>query len=167
VRRDRQRVVTWLTAGLVLLQVGAAGIARLGRTKAAELLQHDESMVQQLQRDLERQRERQQEPPPVAAPTWELHPGPDVAATMQVLQELGDRAGIAVEDLRVLPSNLRGKNLYLLTGRGKPGPVCAFLAAAEAHLRLIVVENGRVIPAGDDQIGFEFGVATWHRGGDR
>jgi len=167
VKRDRKTTMTWLVAALVLLQVGAAGAAHFGRAHVGETLQFDAMRVEQLQRDVERQRERQQEPAPAAAPSWELQPGPDVAATMQMLQQLGDRNGIAVEDLKVLPANLRGKQLFLLTGRGKPGAVCAFLAAAEANLRLIVVENGRVMPGGDDEICFEFGVATWHRGGGR
>jgi hypothetical protein len=167
VKRDRKKSMTWLVAGLVLLQAGAAGVAHFVRQHAEESLLLEQGRVHELQREVERQRERQQPSPLAVVSTWELQPGPDVAANMQLLQQLGDRSGVVVEDLKVMPSNTRGRQTFLLTGRGRPGPTCAFLAAAEGNARLVVVENGRVMPGGDDEIYFELGIATWHQGGGR
>lgn len=166
-KRDRKKAMTWIVAGVVMLQAGGAGVARFARQRAEDNLLLEQARLQELQREVERQRERQEPSPLPTLSTWELQPGPDVAANMQLLQQLGDRAGIVVEDLKVLPSSTRGRQTFLLTGRGRPGPTAAFLAAAERNARLVVVENGRVMPGGDDEVYFELGIATWHQGGGR
>ncbi len=45
--------------------------------------------------------------------------------------------------------------------------MASFLVAVEAGDRLVVIESGRVMPGGDDELYFELGFATYHRGGAR
>jgi hypothetical protein len=168
-RVDRGRSVAAVVAVVVLLQLGSAGVAWFGRQRVAESLQTEQVQLESAQRELERQRERalEQVTPAPRLSTWQLLPAADVAGTMQALQQIGDQNGVVVEDLKALPSNTRGKQAFTLTGRGRSQQVAAFLVAVEAGDRLIVIESGRVMPGGDDELYFELGFATYPRGGGR
>ncbi len=81
--------------------------------------------------------------------------------------KLGDNTGVMFASAKASPSSTKGKQSYLVTGTGLPEQVCAFAAAVETSDRLLVIENGRLLPAVGDKIGFEFGISTFQRGGGR
>ncbi len=100
-RVDRGRSVVAVVAVVVLLQLGSAGVAWLGRRQVADSLQAEQVQLETAQRELDRQRERalEQVAPAPKLSTWQLLPAADVAGTMQALQQLGDQNGVVVEDL--------------------------------------------------------------------
>ena len=71
------------------------------------------------------------------------------------------------DSAKASPSATRGKQTFVVSGNGLPEQVCAFAAALEKSERLMIVENGRLSPATGDKISFEFGIATFQRGGGR
>jgi hypothetical protein len=64
-----------------------------------------------------------------------------------------------------MASSASGKQGFQMTARGTPRQVCSFVGALEREERLLVVESGRVSPAGAGAIALELGFATFHQGG--
>ncbi|MFY9344414.1 MAG: hypothetical protein WAT39_18115 [Planctomycetota bacterium] len=96
---------------------------------------------------------------------WRLLEGPDVAGTMQSLQGIGDATGVTFDGIKAAQSTTPGRQSFQLNLRGTPVQVCTFLAAVEQHERLLVIETGRVMPGGGEQLALEIGVATYHQAG--
>jgi hypothetical protein len=154
------------------LQAAAAGVVHWWRGELDQELAAGQHEVERLRGDLARQVEASaaSAPAPTAAPAgprWQLLDGPDVAATLERLNRLGVDHKVAFETVKAVQSNTQGKQSFLLAGRGTPQQVCEFVAAIEQDDRLVIVETGRVMPGGGEQISFEFGVATYHKGGTR
>lgn len=170
--RIDKRVVFTAVVGLALVsQVALAGVAFFARRVTdgdlqAQRAQHEQLCLQAEQRAAASTDEPAEQPSPAtsAAPTWRLLDGPDVVTTLQVLQEVGDAAGVSFDSQKATRSSNEGKQPFTIAGRGTPEQVCAFVAGIERHEHLMIVETGRVLPASDTQIAFEFGVATYHGG---
>lgn len=169
-KRFNRRVV-WavLICGASLLQVGAAGAIWFGHQDAQRRLVEEQQRIATLQRQLEAQQELTTKGPTaeVVPSRWRLLDGPDVAATMEVVNNLGVEARVTFDTIRASTSNVAGKQMFQVSGHGTPVQVCEFLAAIEQHDRLIIVESGRVVPGGDELIAFDLGLATYHHGGAR
>lgn len=168
-RIDKRTVWTVLVVVATLLQLGTAGAVRFVRDDARKALDAEQQRAVALQRQLESQQERaasvdEQAPEPTR---WRLLDGPDVAATMEAINALGVEAHVTFDVIKAATSNVAGKQTFQLSGHGTATQVCEFLAAIEQHTRLIVVESGRMMPGGDEQIAFDLGLATYHRGGAR
>ena len=99
---------------------------------------------------------------PAAEPAPSLPAGPDVVGTLQRVQGLGDATGVAFDSLRALRATTPGRQPFVVVGRGAPADVCTFLAGLEAAEPLLVIENGRVLPADAGRIAFELGISTFH-----
>lgn len=163
---DKKTVVVGCFVAIGLLFAGTAGVASWRRSSAADALAEERSRVEQLQRQLEETTKQAAAPMVETATRWQLQPGPEVVATMQTVQMLGDQAGVVFSSLKALRSADHGRQSFTAAGRGRPDSVCAFLASIEQHDRLMIVETGRLVPAGGGDIGFEIGLATYHGGGN-
>jgi len=102
---------------------------------------------------------------PATAP-WLLWEQADAPGVMQRIQDTADTAGVAIDDVGASPAAAIGKQSFRVVGHGDPRAVCAFLAAIERQEALLVVETGRVTPHVGERLGFEIGIAAWHRGGE-
>ena len=164
-RRKGREVVVGAIIALTLLQGSAAGVAWFLRDRG----ERDLTTLTARNAELLLQAERVVPVPveqPVATPSkWRMLDGPDVAGTMQIIQGLGDTAGVAFDNIKAAQSNTVGKQSFQIVGRGTAHQACLFLAAVEQHDRLLVVETGRVLPGGAEQIVFEVAIATYHLGG--
>lgn len=170
---------TWWAFGITtatLLQLGGAGAVWFLRGEEAQRLAGEQARAVTLAKDLEAQQARlaqptrEPEPAPAAenaSSRWRLLDGPDVATTLEVVNALGVEMHLTFDVIKAATSNVVGKQTFQLAGHGTPPQVCEFLAAIENHQRLIVVESGRVMPGDGETISFEFGLATYHRGGAR
>jgi hypothetical protein len=83
-----------------------------------------------------------------------------------VLQSLADAADVTLHAVKATHAG-PGRQSFTLGGRGAPAAVCDFLGAVERHERLLVVENGKLTPAGGGEVAFDFGITTVHAGGER
>lgn len=92
---------------------------------------------------------------------------PDVAGTLRALQTIGDEVGITLVSLKAAQSTTVGRQTFVLSGRGTPDQLCAFVAGIEQSERLVVVEGGKVAPGSDQEVNFEMGLSTHHVGGSR
>ena len=165
-RIDKGSVVIALGALLTLLQAALAGVAFVGRQQAERQLQQESDTTSSyaMQLDAARRREREDA---AELPKQEILDGADVAGTLQVIQSVGDAAGITVQSAKASQSSTAGRQSFQITGRGRPDQVCAFVAGIERHVRLIVVENGRLLPGTAEEVNFELGLATYHKGGGK
>ena len=85
-----------------------------------------------------------------------------MVATLQELQAIGERCGIAFDSQRALRSNRAGKQPFEIEGRATPEQLCQFVAEIERSERLMVIENGSVMPSSESHVAFELGLATYH-----
>lgn len=162
--KRRDGFVVTVVAVVVAAQGLLAGAAWFGRSAT------ESRLAEQVLRnsDLRFQLARAQKQPVLkveaAPPRWQLPDSPDAAGTMQAVQDLADRTGVQLDDLKAT-GRAAGKLSFQVVGHGTPHQLCCFLAGIEEHDRLIVVETGRVEPAKEHDIAFQLGLATWHRGG--
>jgi hypothetical protein len=168
-RFDRKTIWATTILGVTLLQLGSAGAVWFGHQAAKQALALEQKSATALQQQVAAQRERQAASPTVtpSQSRWCLLDGPDVAATMEILNALGVEASLTFDVIKASTSNVVGKQSFQLAGHGTPQQVCAFLAAIEKHERLIVVESGRMQPGIAAEVAFDLGLATYHRGGGR
>jgi hypothetical protein len=171
-RIDRRVLIGAAIVLAAVAQFAAAGIAWYGREQAEAELEAERQRLVELERQIAREQPQvgSSETPIVLAGAPQgpaLLTGADVAATMQVLQGLGDAAGIAFDNITAAQSNTAGKQSFSIMGHGLPQQVCSFVAAIEQSPRLLVIETGRCMPGGGDQLAFELGLATYHQGGAR
>ncbi|MBM4063093.1 MAG: hypothetical protein FJ265_18655 [Planctomycetes bacterium] len=162
---DKRTVVTAVILVATLLQGGLAGVAFYGRRKVESDLAREAGRAGDVARQLAAQAQEVVEVPPPPPSRWRLLDGPDVSGTLQVVQAVGDAAGIEFANVKAGQSNSPGKQSFLIAGHGAPEQVCAFLAGIEQHARLLVVESGRFLPGPANDVGFELGLATYHQGG--
>ena len=160
-----KKILVVLVAVGTLAQAGFAGVAYFGRRTAAQDLEAERARTAATQRQLEQAREAKAETPPAQPSQWHLLSGADVSGTLQVIQSLGDAAGIVFGSVKAAPSSTAGRQSFQITGRGTPDQVCLFCADIEQNSRLIVVASGKFLPGSAEEIAFEFGLATYHSGG--
>lgn len=166
-RIDRSVLVVVLILLATIAPVVFAGTARFVRSQRTVELERERALVTDYTRRLEEAHWRQQTPSAVQTTQWQLLSSNEVAATLQVLQSLVDASGVTLVAAKASPSGSSGRQLFLLTGSGSPEQVCSLLVGIERCPRLIVAENGRFTPRSGDAIDFEFGLATYHSGGDQ
>jgi hypothetical protein len=163
---EKKAVVVVTTIMLAASQIGLAGVAFYAKQSTVTSLASEREQLRMLQDQLAQE---VPQPGPAAevrpVARWQLLTGPDVVATMQELQRLGDEAGVVFDGQKAMRSADGGKQSFLIAGHGKPSDVCGFVAAVEQTDRLMIVETGRLLPGGGDQVAFELGVATYHEGG--
>ncbi len=167
-RLTRRGLVVLAILSVTLLQGGAAGVAHWWRVDSEKALRAEQEALADAQRRSTARGEQEQpkDPEPVG-PTWSLLEGPDVAATLQRVNELGVEAGVTFDLIKASASKTPGKQAFEVAGRGKPGSVCGFLAAVEQNDRLMIVESGRFTPGDEEEVAFQLAIATYHRGGGR
>jgi dienelactone hydrolase len=170
-RIDRRVLIGAAIVLAAVVQFAAAGIAWYGRGQAEAELEAERQRLSQLERQVAVMKPKLDTTVPNVS-TGAMQ-GPvllacaDVAATMQVIQGLGDAAGVAFDNITAAQSNTAGKQSFSIMGHGLPQQVCSFVAAIEQSPRLLVIETGRCMPGGGDQLAFELGLATYHQGGGR
>jgi len=164
---DKNTVVVGASVVIGLVLAGMAGVTYSARASTIDALSEQQLHLNMLQEQLASARS-QPRPAPAPVPLqrrWQLGDGPEIVATMQAVQTLGDAVGVTFEGLKAMRSADNGKQSFSLSGYGTPSEVCAFVAAVEQDDRLMVVETGRLFAGGDDQVAFEIGLATYHQGG--
>lgn len=163
-----RRGVVLLTLLATLLQGGAAGVAHWWRSESdrAVAAEQEQLAVAQRRNAARGEQPSDVEPAPVA-PQWRLLDGPDVAATLQRVNDLGVDAHVVFDVIKASASNTTGKQVFQVAGRGAPPRVCELLAAIEKSERLMIVESGRFLPGDEGEVAFELSIATYHRGGGR
>jgi hypothetical protein len=164
-RVDKKVVITTLVLFAGVVQAGLAGVAFYGRHAAEQELANELVKAESVVREIAARQQGGERQSGAPATQWQLLDGPDVPGTLQIVQTLGDAAGITLDSLKAAPSSTVGKQTFQIVARGTPRQVVTFLAGIEQHARLIVVESGKVVPASVDEIGFELGLATYHVGG--
>lgn len=168
IRLSRRHVVLLSVLLVTLLQGGAAGAAHWWRGESERAVASEQEQLAVAQRRNAARGEEPVDPTPVpVAPQWLLLDGPDVAATLQRINELGVDAKVVFDVIKASASNTPGKQAFQVAGRGAPLRVCEFLAAVERNDRLMIVESGRFQPGDDQEVAFELAIATYHRGGAR
>lgn len=157
---------TWgaITAA-VLVSGGFAGIAWLLRGAAARELLDAVRRSEDLRFQLVRAKAGPEPVEPAAARRWSLFEQADAAGIVQAIQDAAEVAGVVLDQVGAAAAGETGKQSVRVTGRGRPHAVCSFLADIEQFDRLLVIESGRIEPAIPGTIGFELGVAAYHRGG--
>ena len=165
-RLGRQWLAFVVVVGLTVVQAGAAGLAHFWCAATATQLAAEQGQLLTVQQQLGAQAAPQVEVAPVmdTKPRWQLLDGPDVAATLETINQLGTEAKVTFGSIKAAQSNTVGKQSFQVSGWGTPAQVCWFLAAVEHGGRLVIVESGRIVPGGDEQISFELGLATYHGG---
>jgi len=148
-----------------VLQAGLAGVAFYGR-RATELeLRSERDRASATARQVEQSQDRQLETVPKVPSRWRLQEAVDVSGTLQLIQALGDAAGVEFASLKAAQSSTVGRQSFQIAGGGTPEQVSAFLGDIEQNARLIVIESGRLLPGAGITITFELGLATYHTGG--
>jgi len=164
---DKKMVIVIVAVAIGVVQLGLAGVAGLIRKGTIEDLSVQEGQLEMLRQQLSRASEQPGALDVRAAERWHLHDGPGVVTTMQQVQKLGDATGIAFDGLKAMLSADNGKQAFVVTGHGEPSKVCSFMAAIEQDDRLMIIETGRLLPAGGGQMAFEFGLATYYAGAQK
>ena len=148
-----------------VLQAGLAGVVFYGRRATEGELRGERERVAATARQVEQSRERKSATAPKEPSRWHLQEGVDVSGTLQLIQALGDAAGVEFTSVKASQSSTVGRQSFQITGGGTPDQVCGFLGDIEQHARLIVIESGRLLPGAGITITFELGLATYHAGG--
>lgn len=143
-----------------------AGVARFTRADREADLLREQQLVADFARKIDAAQWQHQLPTEHATKHWRLLDGAEVTVTLQALQALVDASGVTLVAAKPAPAGKGGRQTYLLAGNGRPEDVCRLLAGIERCERLIVVESGRITPRSEEQVDFELGLATYHRGGD-
>lgn len=176
---EPKKLLLVVVVGVLVAVAGTAGLARMLRAGAERQLRADSERLVELQVELEEQTARAERASQATdgdgdgdgdasggvPEDYVLTARADVVHTLQQLQALGDAAGIVIDGERALLATDAGRQPFVLTGSGSLRQLATFLAAIETHRDLMVVESGRLLPAGPDRVAFELGIATWHEGG--
>ena len=158
----------WVIASvsaLIVLQLAIAGVARYARRHTDSRLADERVLVEGYATQLASTAQRQEEPGQPSKPRWHLDDNVEVAGTLQLVQSLGDVAGVTLSSINAARASAPGRQAFQVSGRGRPEQVCAFLASIEEEERLIVVESGKVVPGGPTEVQFEFGLTTYLKAG--
>jgi len=147
------------------VQLGLAGVAHWSRESAAAERDAERATTANYALQLAAAEERQTAGPSGLAPRPVLLASADVAGTLRALQNLGDEIGITLVSAKASPSTTPCRQSFVVTGRGTPTQLCAFVARIEQSERLMIVEGGKVSPGTDTEINFEMGLSTHHTGG--
>ena len=169
---DKRSMLLIVAVLISLVQAGFAGVMHFARGTVERELSSDRSNLQLLQN--RRSKMDDEVAPPVEStpePTPEPRPdsklklldGPDIVGTLQIVQKMGDDAGINFEILHPQPPQVAGVQQFSIAGRGVPEQFCAFIASLEQCDRLIVVESGSLLPSGDFTIAFKLVLMTFYR----
>lgn len=159
---DKRR---WFAAGIFVmtaLQAAAAGVITWLRAAAVQDVEATRRHVGELESrlaELEMQ-EQEQAAVPVPVSRWRIAETADVSGTLQVVQAASDAAGVEISGLAATQSKTPGKQTFVITGAGRPQAVCELIAALEQRDSLVLVESGRILPATDETVAFEFGLAA-------
>lgn len=149
-----------------IAQAGLAGVAFLARKRAEQDVQAERGLTASYAAQLTTATTNAVvEPTRAAVPHAVLQTSADVAGTLRAIQTVSDQVGVTLTTAKAAPSNTPGRQTFVITGRGKPEQVCSFVAGIEQHERLIVIENGKVMPGTADEVSFELGLSTHHTGG--
>lgn len=160
-----RRTLTLVTVALLTLgQAGLAGVARFHRSATEHDVEAERATTASYAMQLAAAVDRPANGTALT-PQSRLLATPDVAGTLQVIQETSDAAGVTALTAKALQSSTAGRQSFLIVGRGKPEHICAFVAGLEQHERLMVIENGKCTPGSADELQFELGLATYHSGG--
>jgi hypothetical protein len=161
---DKKRLLTVVVVLACVFQAVVAGAVYLSRDVTQRELVSGQASLQLLMKRLNGYQAALARPADVETSSEsQLLAVPDVVATLQVLQRLGDDAGVWFDSQDVEKSEQPGKQPYMVTGRATPHQLCAFIAGIESSNRLIIIEQGRVTPASEKLVAFELGLATYHR----
>jgi hypothetical protein len=163
------RFVVAASVVLFVVQAGSAGTAFWLRGQGQSAITASQARVAELQAEAERALPVpavEVAPAPTATP-WQLHDTSDVTGSIEMLQGLCDGTGTTVEVIKALPATTPGKQAFQIALHGVPRNVVDLLTQIEQNQRLLVLESGRVTPAGDGMVALEFAIATWYRGGRR
>ncbi len=163
-RMDRKVVCATVIVAFTTLQAGLAGTSFFARRQCEQELRSEHERAINLGQQIDEAQSQKTEQPPKRSSRWQLLEEPDVASTMQVIQTLGDAAGITFDSVKAAQSNTVGKQSFQIAGRGSPEQVCDFVTRIEQDARLVVVEGGRLLPGGERRLAFELGLATYHAG---
>lgn len=164
-RRFGSKALLYTTGALCLLQVASAGVVAFGCRRCADEVAAESSRNAALTATIESLRKELADWSAPEPSRWHLAVAADVSATLQALQAAGDQAGVEFSSLKAALATTPGKQTFQVVGRGQPSQLCAWLRQIEQQDRVLVIESGRLIPAGTDAIGFEFGIALYHAGG--
>ncbi len=164
-RIDRTVLLIVFILLATLAPITLAGVARFVRAQNEADLAREQQLVAEFSRQLEGAEWQHRQPGVETGTQWRLLAGSEVTATLQALQTLVDASGVTLVAAKAAPSGKGGRQLFLLTGSGRPEHVCSLVAGIERSPRLIVIETGRLAPRSDEVVDFEFGLATYHRGG--
>ena len=161
---DKKSMLLVVAVLVCFVQAGFAGVMFFARGTVERELNSDKSNLQLLEN---RSAKIEAELPPPSKPVPESRPkllaGPDIVGSLQVIQRLGDDAGVTFERQQAEPQSEIGRQRFTVEGRGRPDQVCAFVAGVEQCERLLVVENGRLMPADDFELKFEIVLVTFYR----
>lgn len=150
-----------------LVQIALAGMAWWSRRAVEEERDTERTMTANYATQLAAAERREAEGPQGRVPRAVLLTSADVAGTLRALQTIGDDAGVTVLSSKASQSTTIGRQSFVITGRGTPEQLCAFLAGIEQSERLMVIEGGKVTPGTETEINFEMGLSTHHTGGTK
>lgn len=157
-RRWSRRVVPAMALVLALLAGGAYAMAE----SEASTLAMERVALAGIKDRLERA--RISEPQPTPAPQRAiLQPAPDTTGALRELESFGVAAGVRMAGVQALATTAPGCQSFNLVGSATPESLCNLLAAIEGSARLMVVEQGTITAARDEQVDFEVRLSTFHR----
>ena len=101
-RLDKQWLAFVVVGGLTVLQAGAAGFAHFWRDASVKELAAEQSLLSTVQQQVGAQAAPQVEVAPVVdlKPRWHLLEGPDVAATLEKINQLGTEAKVTFGSIK-------------------------------------------------------------------
>ncbi len=160
-----KKVLVMVVVSATVLQAGLAGAMFYGRRMTELELRNERERAAATARLVAQAKERALETVPKEPSRWHLQEAIDVSGTLQLIQALGDAAGVEFASVKASQSSTAGRQSFQITGIGTPAQVCAFLGDVEQDGRLIIIESGRLLPGAGVTISFELGLATYHAGG--
>lgn len=161
-RVDKRRVAASIVIGAAALQAVFAAAAFFARGSAERSLQTERSRCEELEVRIEMAESTVGNTDAATEAAWQLADAPDVSGTLQLIQGLGDDAGVELTRLEAKKSTTDGKQTFQITGSAAPAKVCEFVASIEQSERLVVVETGRILPGTEAAVIFDLGLATYH-----
>lgn len=162
---DKKSLVLLVATLAAIAQAGLAGVAFLARRTAEQDVKTERGLTASYAAQLTSTATAIVETSRPAVPHAVLQTSADVAGTLRAIQTVSDQVGVTLTTAKASPSNTPGRQTFVITGRGTPEQVCSFVAGIEQHERLIVIENGKVMPGTADEMNFELGLSTHHTGG--
>lgn len=163
---SKRRVVAASTM-VCLACAGLAGVARFAKLDQLDKLDAERERCAQLQADVRAAGSAPAGAARDSEPAWRLSRSPEVVATLQRLQAMGDEAGVAFTKQDAVASERQGVQAFSVVGDGAPDAVAAFLVAVERCRQLVVIEGGTFRPGEAGRVGFELKLTTFFEGGQR